>query len=240
MIAIIPAAGKGTRMAQVSQGVSKEMLRLGSGTVLDRVLEEARRSGITQIKLISAAHKEDVNQASQHAGVALKFQNIQNGLAPAVTLGFEPEQAALVLLPDTVFYPETPTPLLKQAIDKGVDIAIAVEPVPEDKVSQYGIAEFGMHTCDLYRLIEKPQPHETKSRWAVAARYAFSAKACVYLKEWIAENLPVQGELSITPVIQAALDAGFKGVVIPIESDEMVRYDCGSPEGYAKALKEIS
>ncbi len=239
MIAIIPAAGKGTRMAEIAQGVSKEMLRLGDDTVLSAVLKEAHGGGAESVVLISAPQKEDINHAAQLANANLIFQSVQNGLAPAVALGFKPGKAALILLPDTVFYPETPTPLLKQAIDKGADIAIAVEPVPEERVSQYGIAEFGMHTCELYKLLEKPQPSETKSRWAVAARYAFSAKACLFLKDWIEANLPEQGELSITPAIQAALDTGLKGVVIPIEGDDMIRYDCGSPEGYAKALKEI-
>ena len=59
MIAIIPAAGKGTRMEAVTGGKPKELLPLGSKAVLLRVLEEARASDPDEIVVVTRPGDED-------------------------------------------------------------------------------------------------------------------------------------------------------------------------------------
>jgi hypothetical protein len=56
--------------------------------------------------------------------------------------------------------------------------------------------------------------------------------------EWIASNLPAEGELSMTPVFNAALGAGFSGMVVPLLPQER-RLDCGSPDGYREAQEAL-
>ena len=109
----------------------------------------------------------------------------------------------------------------------------AVEPVPEERASLYGIAEIaGDEDWRIERLIEKPAPGETASRWAIASRYALGPAAVTRLREW------PEPAFGLTEVLQAVLDDGGIGLAVPLLPTE-IRYDCGDPEGYADAQKAL-
>lgn len=58
--AVIPAAGYGTRMLPITKTVSKEMLPIIDKPIIQIVVEELVEAGITDIVIITAAHKADV------------------------------------------------------------------------------------------------------------------------------------------------------------------------------------
>lgn len=58
--AVIPAAGYGTRMLPITKVVSKEMLSLVDKPILQVVVEELVEAGITDIIVVTSAHKTDM------------------------------------------------------------------------------------------------------------------------------------------------------------------------------------
>lgn len=111
MIAIIPAGGRGTRMASVTHGRSKEALALGGRTVLDFVLDEAFAAGASRAVVVSAREKSDIEPivTGRREQVDLRFQDTPLGLAHAISAAKEVEEDALILLPDTVFASHEPS-----------------------------------------------------------------------------------------------------------------------------------
>lgn len=227
MRAILPAAGRGTRMASVTGGGAKEALPLGGTSVLARVVAECAAAG-ADATVVWAPEKGEIPVAPESSH-RVRSQPEPRGLGEAVRRGLDDEEAVLVALSDVVFTGSGPLERLASALDAGADFALAVEEVAPERARLYGIAEIaGDEDWRIERLVEKPAPGETASRWAVAARYALGPLAVRTLRGW------PEAEFGLTEVLQAVLDAGGIGLAVPLLPGE-TRHDCGSPEGYAAA-----
>jgi UTP--glucose-1-phosphate uridylyltransferase len=117
-----------------------------------------------------------------------------------------------------------------QEVDEGANI-IAVEPVPREGVSAYGVVGVGESTGDLFRLtsmVEKPAPHEAPSNLIITGRYILQPK--------IFELLAVQkagagGEIQLTDaMIALSKTQPFYGLKFAGRS-----FDCGSKVGFLAA-----
>jgi UTP--glucose-1-phosphate uridylyltransferase len=244
MIAILPAAGKGTRMASVTQGLPKELLPLGEKRILQCVLEEALEAGVTDAVVITSPNKPEI--AAVLRGVGVLIQEKPTGLGPAIALA--PTAPALVLLPDTIFFSSSPAARIVKEVARGCDIVIAVEEVPEDRVSGYGIVEWDLKSGRMLGITEKPAPGETRSRWAVAARYGLSARTMDFLKQVCGGPASAarhrgdgigEEEIGLTTLLNQAIRAGHSALALPLEANEH-RLDCGTPEGYRRAREVFS
>ncbi|HJP61024.1 MAG TPA: sugar phosphate nucleotidyltransferase, partial [Gemmatimonadaceae bacterium] len=58
--AIIPCGGKGTRMAALTGGAAKELMPVAGKPLLLWVLSECAASGIEEVLVVAAPHKQDV------------------------------------------------------------------------------------------------------------------------------------------------------------------------------------
>ncbi|HWD38841.1 MAG TPA: sugar phosphate nucleotidyltransferase [Fimbriimonas sp.] len=234
MVAIIPAGGKGTRMNLITHGAPKELLRLGSKTVLQRVVDEAREAEVQRIVVVSAPNKPALSLAATELGAEVMLQEQMLGLGDAIACAGVVDEA-LILYGDCVFEGPAPSFRMAELIRRGIDGCIAVESVDDEGTKQYGIVEVGESTGQIQRLLEKPGPEGTKSRWAIAARFAFGAPLMAFLQEFRAKaEIPEGKELSMTPVFSAAVEAGFDLKAVPLQPGTK-RIDCGSPEEYAAA-----
>lgn len=232
-ILVLPAAGRGTRMRGVAGNLPKELLPLEGKTVIDWAAEELPGA---RLGVASSPDKPLISAWAESRAASLAIQPHPNGFAPAIAPFLALGRPVALALPDTLYWPSSPLPrLLAQAGE--ADILIAVEEVPDDKVSRYGICEADPQGR-LQRILEKPRPDQTASRWAISARYLFSGPASSWMAEWISDHLPEDGELSMTPVFNAALSHGWTGKIIPLLPNER-RLDCGSPEGYREAQEAL-
>jgi UTP--glucose-1-phosphate uridylyltransferase len=236
MIAILPAAGRGTRMSAVTGG-SKELLTIGGKAVLDWVIEEARSAGADSVVVVASPFKQDLLDYLQSRGIDSVIQEQATGLAPAVSLAAS-LQPTLILLPDTLFFPNSPTARIVEALNRGYDIAIAVGVVADEKVSQYGIVDIDEGSGRISKIREKPRPSETSSRWAIAARFGLSARTLMFVKQRVESLAGSEKEIDLPPLLDEAIQAGHAAIAVPLESGE-VRHDCGRPESYAFACEEI-
>lgn len=236
MHAIIPAAGRGTRMAAVTRGRPKELLTLGSRTVLERVIDEAEHIGCDRIVVVNAVGKQEIDAfildryRESTPRVEVRYQRAMRGLADAVASANLTEDA-VVLLGDTVVVPESPAQRLADAVRGGAFAAVGTETVPDTEVSRYGIVE--VDGSLVRRILEKPQPTETTSRLAVASRYALSGQALQELASF-SESWSSEREVTLSDFLAQAVDRGERIVSVPL-TDRENRIDCGTPEAYASA-----
>jgi UTP--glucose-1-phosphate uridylyltransferase len=229
--AVIPAAGLGTRFLPVTKSMPKEMLPIISKPVIHYVVEEAIRSGIEDIIIITgrgkraiedyfddspelamylASRKKDemlryLKDISQFCGIHYIRQREPRGLGDAILCaerhcGGEP---FAVLLGDDIM--KDTTPCIGQMIpyfEKRKDSVIAIQKIPVEKLSRYGIVKGTMAEENLMQLediVEKPRPEEAPSRCAAIGRYLFVPELFDCLKE---TTPGVGGEIQLTDAIK--------------------------------------
>ena len=143
-----------------------------------------------------------------------------------------------VILPDDLVYHEEQT-CLQQMMDvyRETDSnVVAVENVPREQVSRYGIVETTGDPGGAVRMksvVEKPAPDEAPSTLAVVGRYIFTPAIMPLL-----ETTPrgAGNEIQLTDAIATLIE---KEDVYLCEFQGR-RYDCGSILGYMKANVEYA
>jgi UTP--glucose-1-phosphate uridylyltransferase len=250
MKAVIPAAGLGTRFLPATKAQPKEMLPVYDKPTIQYVIEEAVESGVDDILIITGKGKrsiedhfdrafeleyilqekgkfeylEEVKEITDLADIHFIRQKKQKGLGDAIHwakkhVGAEP---FVVMLGDTIT--KAKVPCTKQLIDLYVKYgksAIAVEPVPDEKVERYGIidgTEVEKNVYKINRLVEKPALKDAPSNLAIMGRYVLTPD----IFEHIENTEPgVGGEIQLTDAL-SQLDSIY-GQVFTGES-----YDIGN------------
>ena len=245
VIAIIPAAGKGTRMTSVTGGLPKELLPLGSKSVLARVIDEAREAGLDGVTVVNSHQKSEVDDAIEEwsrtafADIPLRvqYQEEARGLGHAVAAALVDDDA-LVMVGDVVYQGGSPSERMSNLIHRGIDGCIAVEAIPVEELHLYGIVEINELNGSIARILEKPTPDQTESRWAVAGRWAFSKGFMAMLADYCEDPVRLSNpkEINLTEVMNLAIEQGmdFKAVALQPGQD---RVDCGSVAEYSAARR---
>jgi UTP--glucose-1-phosphate uridylyltransferase len=139
-----------------------------------------------------------------------------------------------VILPDDLI-DDGKRGVIKQMVDKyeqESSSVIAVQDVPREDTSKYGIVEASptkdKTLFDISSIVEKPEPDKAPSTLGVVGRYVLSPEIFKCL-----EKTPrgAGNEIQLTDAISLLLD---KESVYAYEF-EGVRYDCGSKLGYMQA-----
>jgi UTP--glucose-1-phosphate uridylyltransferase len=122
--------------------------------------------------------------------------------------------------------------------ETGASCVIAVEEVPRDEVSSYGIvkARGEEEVFEILDLVEKPAPETAPSNLAIAARYVFSPSIYTAITETRPDK---NGEVQVTDAIRLLLNRGEKimGVRLPPEDR---RYDIGNFGSYFEAFVDFA
>ena len=119
-------------------------------------------------------------------------------------------------------------------------LALAVQRVPEELVSRYGIVEpstpAGEDGCftsfAIQDIVEKPSPAQAPSRFAASARYVFPFAVFDALRR---SPLDASGELSLTDALRQLLARGHTGIAEPLAAGES-RHDIGGFDSYYRAF----
>lgn len=163
------------------------------------------------------------------------------GLGHAVLCG-EPvigNEPFAVLLGDEITTNDGKTPsltsLLCRQFEEKEHSVVSVMQVDEKDVSRYGIADVEETSGDCFRvhhLVEKPNPNEIKSRWALTGRYVFENALLSILKEarpTVNKEIQLTDSMNILAQTSPMWACSYKGT----------RYDAGDKLGYLKANIEI-
>ncbi|MCB1970507.1 MAG: UTP--glucose-1-phosphate uridylyltransferase GalU [Geminicoccaceae bacterium] len=142
-----------------------------------------------------------------------------------------------VMLVDDLIHSRTPC--MKQLADAhgrtGGNV-IAVMEVPEEQTSRYGVVDPGARDGQLVEvrgLVEKPDPAEAPSRFAVIGRYILLPEIFDYLS---AHQIGAGGEIQLTDAMERMIGSRpFHGL-----SFEGRRFDCGDKLGYLEAIVALA
>jgi UTP--glucose-1-phosphate uridylyltransferase len=259
--AVFPAAGLGTRFLPATKAQPKEMLPLVDKPIIQYGVEEAVASGVDNIILVTGRGKnaiEDHFDVSVELETFLeargkkellaeirKISNLINfsyvrqgeplglGHAVLVTRALVGDEPFAVILGDDVI--DANPPALRQMIDVFQDVqgpVLAIERVPREDVSAYGIIDAEEITPGVYRirdLVEKPPRDEAPSDLAIIGRYILTPDIFPALEATVTDRT---GEIQLTNGIRELLKSR------PIYGCRIdgVRHDTGNKLGFLKAV----
>lgn len=262
--AIIPAAGLGTRFLPATKAMPKEMLPIVDKPTIQYIVEEAVKSGIEDIIIVTGKGKRsiedhfDINfeleenllkkekfalleevRASSKLDIHYIRQKEPKGLGHAVWCArkFIGNEPFAVLLGDDIVKAETPC--LKQLIEQFEEMQqsiVGVQQVPEDETHRYGIVE----------------PNSSEGR-------RYQVKNLVEKPEQgtTPSNLAIMGRYIFTPEIFSYLDKQEVGAGGEIQLTDAIqklneiqnvyaydfegkRYDVGEKLGFVKTTIDMA
>ncbi|MCH8940263.1 MAG: UTP--glucose-1-phosphate uridylyltransferase GalU [Chloroflexi bacterium] len=263
--AVIPAAGLGTRLLPASKAVPKELLPLVDRPMLHYIVEEALDAGITQIVIVTSQGKDAIadyfdpaphleklleergegataaamRRVSTEAEFIFVRQHEQLGLGHAVytarhVVGDEP---FAVMLPDDII--DAPTPALGQLLATAQQYnasVVAVEEVPPERISGYGVIDAEDVAEDVYRvlsMVEKPSAQDAPSNLGIVGRYILTPEVFESLNR---VKPGAKGELQLTDGIALLMETQK----VYARRFEGVRHDAGNPLGLIKASVSLA
>jgi dTDP-glucose pyrophosphorylase len=173
--AVLLAAGRGTRMRELTADLPKPMIQVRGRPVLQHIVEGLREAGVGQF-LIIVGYRADVvrdhfGEGSSY-GVEIQYatQLVQDGTGRVVDLArdFVCDGAFLLSYGDILIDPLN----YRRLIDLPDDVEATVS-VKRDEDCSKGGAVFINERFELTDLREKPKPGEPTSPWYNAGIYAF-------------------------------------------------------------------
>ncbi len=263
--AVFPAAGLGTRFLPATKAQPKEMLPLVDKPMIQYVVEEAVASGLTEIIIVTGRGKRaiedhfdsafeleyylqdrgkleelaEIKTISELASVSYVRQREPLGLGHAILCArpLVGEEPFGVFLGDDLIV--AANPCMRQLLgvfERYGDPVVAVERVPRDQISRYGVIRpkpLGGKVYEVLDLVEKPPADEAPSDLAIIGRYVLTPD----LFPVLAETRPdARGEIQVTDALRTLRRTRALYAV----EFEGKRYDTGDKLGFLKATVEFA
>jgi len=260
--AVLPVAGFGTRVLPATKTIPKEMLPVVDRPALQYVVDEAREAGIEHFVFVTGRNKgaiEDyfdrayeLEYSLQAKGKTEIYDALDADTPEAGTMSFVRQQSAkglghaiwcardvigddpfAILLPDVlVKAKKSCLAQMVEAYNKVGGNIIAVDAVPEDRVSSYGVIAPKSREgrlIEMSGMVEKPPVSEAPSNLKITGRYILQPKIMDILKTQAAG---AGGEIQLTDAMATLM----KEQSFHAYEYEGQDYDCGSKIGYFEAV----
>lgn len=260
--AILPVAGLGTRVLPATKSMPKEMLPIVDRPAIQYVVDEALEAGIEHLVFVTGRNKaaiEDYFDAAYEledtlikknktsvlslleklrlpAGAAsFVRQQFPQGLGHAVWCGraIAGRNPFAVLLPDVIIKsPKGCLAQMMEAYEKVGGNIIAVDPVPEEEVSKYGVIapkNRDGKLIEMSGMVEKPPREEAPSNLKITGRYILQPEIFDLLED---QGPGAGNEIQLTDAMVRLMESQQ---FYAFEYDGQ-DYDCGSIPGYFEAV----
>ena len=260
--AVFPVAGRGTRFLPATKAIPKEMLPIVDKPLIQYAVEEAVAAGATRLVFITHRSKGAIERHFQtnyelesilkNSGKDALLELLHETVPPGVRFYYVEQGEPLGLghavlcakevVGNEPFFVHLPDDLIRSDRgclaelseiyeDTGASV-IAVEPVPQERTSSYGIVDIDERSV-LKQIVEKPDPKEAPSNLAVVGRYLLTPDIFDLLEQ---TQRGAGGEIQLTDAIAELLPTQditacrFSGI----------RYDCGHKYGYVTANLDLA
>ena len=228
--AVFPVAGLGTRFLPATKAMPKEMLTIVDRPALQYVVEEAREAGIEDLVFVTGRNKGviadhfdiayELEATLAERGKTAEIEALRRDLPKAGTIAFTRQQKPLglghavwcareligresfaVILPDMLMNPGCLSQMLA-AYEKHGGNVIAVEEVPHEQLSRYGVVGVGAEDetgFEITEMVEKPKREEAPSNLMISGRYILQPE----IFELLGDQQPgAGGEIQITDAMK--------------------------------------
>ncbi len=207
--AVLLAAGRGTRMRDLTNELPKPMIVVRGKPILQHIMEGLRGAGVIEFLVIVGYRAEVVREAfGDGAALGLRIgyatQVVQDGTGKVVELardfvGRDP----FVLSYGDIIVDEANYPRLTMLDDQ----TEAIVTVKRNEDVSKGGAVFVNQRFELVDLREKPKPDEPTSPWYNAGIYAFRPSIFDFTARL---ERSARGEFELTDAIRALAHSGKK------------------------------
>jgi len=248
MKAVILAAGKGTRMRDLTNEAPKPMLHVHGKPILEHIVEGIVAAGIREIFIVTGYRAETIEShfgdgAKWNARIACGRQVVQDGTgkAPEVAKEFTGSSPFILTYGDILVRPETYAQMVRR-FGEG-DFSAVITVTRGEDVTKGGLNFFDAQFC-LKRLVEKPSPAQLEQLrrdgwlkpgepvWYNAGIYIFRP----LLFEFTAKlQKSPRGEYELTDAVNGLVAAGQKLAGLEIQGRWV---DVRDPEVLANLEKE--
>lgn len=221
MKAIILAAGKGTRMRDLTKELPKPMLPVHGRPILEHIVEGLVANGVRDLCIVTGWHAETIEhhfQDGSRLGARIQYrrQVVQDGTgkAPEVARDFVGQDDFLLTYGDILVKPETYARMLERW--RGGRFGGLLTVTAGEDVTKGGLNFFN-ERFELTRLVEKPSPAQVDAlraegwlkpgqpAWYNAGIYVFSPVLFDFTARL--QKSP-RGEFELTDAISALVATG--------------------------------
>ena len=207
--AVLLAAGRGTRMRELTADIPKPMIEVRGRPVLQHIIEGLRDAGVQRFLVIVGYHADAVRNffgdgSRYKIDINYAVQEVQDGTGRVVELArdFADDSPFVLSYGDILVDREN----YKSIVDLANDVEATVSVKRNEDVSKGG-AVFLNKQMELVDLREKPKPGEPTSPWYNAGLYAFRPS----IFEFTAKLKPSpRGEYELTDAIRELARSGKK------------------------------
>ena len=258
-VAIIPAAGKGTRFLPSTKATPKELHPLLNRPLLHHSLEELKMAGVKEAIVVNHPDKKELNKYFEpHTELKSSIQDkteLVKALEsiealPKVTIAYQKEQKGLahaiscakdeingrnffVLLPDEIFIPqrleENPCTALSKNFKEFGKSVVSLFKVPKKQVSSYGVAKFETVDNQLKIVDLVEKPKVSEAPSNLILPGRYLFDNTIL--DWIDKTPARNGEVQLTDaMLSLSKEQGLNGLIT-----KGPRFDGGSVLGFLKA-----
>ena len=260
--AVLPVAGFGTRVLPATKTIPKEMLPVVDRPALQYVVDEALEAGIEHFVFVTGRNKGAIEDYFDRAyeleyslrqrGKTTIFNQLDSLTPKAGSMSFVRQQSAkglghaiwcardvigtdpfAILLPDVLVKAQKSClAQMVEAYEKVGGNVIAVDAVPKDRVSSYGVIapkSRDGRLIEMSGMVEKPAIEAAPSNLKITGRYILQPEIMTLLSDQAAG---AGGEIQLTDAM-ARLMQSQSFHAYEYEGQD---YDCGSKYGYFEAV----
>ena len=217
--AVLLAAGKGTRMGELTQEIPKPMIEVRGKPVLLHIVEGLRDAGVTHFLIIVGWRAEVVQSFfgdGSGLGISAEYETqvVQDGTGRVVGLArrFCKDDPFVLSYGDILVDPANYHLLTALGEDEEAIVSVKYNPGEIAK----GGAVFVNERFEMTGLREKPASGEPSSPWYNAGIYTFRPS----IFDFTAKLLPsVRGEYELTDAIDALARSGKKVRALELKGD---------------------
>lgn len=238
IIGLIPAAGKGERLAPLP--FSKELYPIGKQkfspeevgyhpkTVSQYLIDQMKEVGTEKLLFIINKYKWDIlqyygNGSAQRIEIGYLIQEKMLGMPFALDMAFnwiDPSTTTLFGMPDTIFIPNNAfSDLLKVHSNQKADLTLGL--FPTTKPHKFGMVDFSIN--DFNYTVDKPISTNLTFMWGIACwNYSFAE----FMHSFLLEYTMSPKEIVLGTIFQEAKNNGLKVKVNPFENG--IYWDIGT------------
>lgn len=209
--AVILAAGKGTRLAPITNIRSKGMLPILGKSIIERIIRGMLSSGLRDFIIVVNPEDLEIREHFQSIfspefQIQFVEQDRQLGAAHALGLAAPYITGDFILSACDNLVPEGDMDLLVSRWARHADLKglLSLERIPLENADKTGIVTLDGH--QVKGIVEKPLPSESPSNISSTPLYVFSSLILNYLPK---VSVSPRGEYELQDAIQMMIDDGL-------------------------------